>query len=113
MHQNPHNMAMYTQTGGAPPHGAPPQAMMHQQPPQMHQGQQQPPTNNQNTQSSMPSPLYPWMRSQFGKSIIVYMILFGNFYEARHLLTIRRSFLLQLKEISNKFLTVLIKIQSE
>lgn len=65
VHQNPQHMGMYTQSPGGPPVGAPPQAMMHQQPPQMHQGQQQPPANNQNTQSSMPSPLYPWMRSQF------------------------------------------------
>ncbi|CAD7083659.1 unnamed protein product [Hermetia illucens] len=64
VHQNPQHMGMYTQTGGGPPVGGPPQTMMHQQPPQMHQ-QQQPPANNQNTQSSMPSPLYPWMRSQF------------------------------------------------
>jgi len=57
---------MYTNPGGGPP-VPPPQAMMHQQPPQMHQGQPQPPPNNQNTQASLPSPLYPWMRSQFGK----------------------------------------------
>ncbi|XP_055850728.1 homeotic protein antennapedia isoform X2 [Episyrphus balteatus] len=67
VHQNHHNMGMYQQTTGVPPVGAPPQQMMHQQPPQMHQGGQgqQPPTQNPNTQSSMPSPLYPWMRSQF------------------------------------------------
>lgn len=59
-------MGMYTQTGGVPPVGTP-QGMMHQQSPQMHQGQQQPPPNSQNTQASLPSPLYPWMRSQFGK----------------------------------------------
>lgn len=58
---------MYTQTGGVPPVGTP-QGMMHQQSPQMHQGQQQAPPNSQNTQASLPSPLYPWMRSQFGKS---------------------------------------------
>lgn len=62
-------MGMYTNTGGGPP-VAPPQGMgMHQQgPPQLHQGQQQPPPNNQNTSASLPSPLYPWMRSQFGES---------------------------------------------
>jgi Antp family protein len=47
------------------------QPMMHQPPnqPPIHQGQQQqqqPPPNN-HTQASLPSPLYPWMRSQFGK----------------------------------------------
>lgn len=61
-------MGMYTQTGNVPPVGTP-QSMMHQQTGQMHQGQQ-PPPNSQNTQSSLPSPLYPWMRSQFGKYII-------------------------------------------
>lgn len=68
-HQNPnqHNMGMYTQTGGGGPPVAPPQGMMHQQAPQLHQGQQQAPPSNQNTQASLPSPLYPWMRSQFGK----------------------------------------------
>lgn len=59
-------MGMYTQTGNVPPVGTP-QSMMHQQNAQMHQGQQQPPPNSQNTQGSLPSPLYPWMRSQFGK----------------------------------------------
>lgn len=59
-------MGMYAQTGGGPP-VATPQGMIHQQPPQMHQGQPQPPPNSQNNQSSLPSPLYPWMRSQFGK----------------------------------------------
>lgn len=58
-------MGMYSQTGGGPP--VTPQGMIHQQPPQMHQGQPQPPPNSQNNQSSLPSPLYPWMRSQFGK----------------------------------------------
>lgn len=64
-------MGMYTQSGGGPP-VAPPQGMIHQQPPQMHQGQSQPPPNSQNTQASLPSPLYPWMRSQFGKYIILF-----------------------------------------
>lgn len=59
-------MGMYTQTGGVQP-VATPQGMMHQQSPQMHQGQQQPPPNSQNSQASLASPLYPWMRSQFGK----------------------------------------------
>lgn len=59
-------MAMYTQTGGGPG-VASPQGMLHQQQTQMHQGQQQVTPNSQNTQSSLPSPLYPWMRSQFGK----------------------------------------------
>ncbi|XP_022218333.1 homeotic protein antennapedia isoform X2 [Drosophila obscura] len=73
VHQNHHNMGMYgQQQTGVPPVGAPPQAMMHQGqgPPQMHQGhlsgQHTPPSQNPNSQSSgMPSPLYPWMRSQF------------------------------------------------
>lgn len=59
-------MGMYTQTGGVPP-VATQQGMMHQQNAQMHQGQQQPASNSQNTSASLPSPLYPWMRSQFGK----------------------------------------------
>ncbi|CRK95196.1 CLUMA_CG008696, isoform A [Clunio marinus] len=67
-HQTPHNMGMYTNSG-PPPVQQPPQNMMHQQPP-LHQGQpqqqQQAPPNN-HTQASLPSPLYPWMRSQFGK----------------------------------------------
>ncbi|XP_017130660.1 homeotic protein antennapedia isoform X1 [Drosophila elegans] len=73
VHQNHHNMGMYQQQTGVPPVGAPPQGMMHQGqgPPQMHQGhpgQHTPPSQNPNSQSSgMPSPLYPWMRSQFGK----------------------------------------------
>ncbi|KMZ01919.1 homeotic protein antennapedia isoform X1 [Drosophila sechellia] len=73
VHQNHHNMGMYQQQSGVPPVGAPPQGMMHQGqgPPQMHQGhpgQHTPPSQNPNSQSSgMPSPLYPWMRSQFGK----------------------------------------------
>ncbi|KAL9892827.1 homeotic protein antennapedia isoform 1-T15 [Glossina fuscipes fuscipes] len=70
VHQNHHNMGMYgqQQAGVA---GGPPQGMMHQGqgPPQMHQGhpgQHTPPSQNPNSQSSgMPSPLYPWMRSQF------------------------------------------------
>ncbi|XP_030381759.1 homeotic protein antennapedia isoform X2 [Scaptodrosophila lebanonensis] len=72
VHQTHHNMGMYgQQQAGVPPVGAPPQAMMHQGqgPPQMHQGhpgQHTPPSQNPNSQSSgMPSPLYPWMRSQF------------------------------------------------
>ncbi|XP_063707224.1 homeotic protein antennapedia [Culicoides brevitarsis] len=63
-HQNQQHMGMYTNPGGGPP-VPPPQNMMHQQPPSLHQGQQQPPPNSQNTQASLPSPLYPWMRSQF------------------------------------------------
>ncbi|TMW44356.1 hypothetical protein DOY81_010564 [Sarcophaga bullata] len=67
-------MGMYgQQQGGVPPvGGVPPQGMgMHQGqgPPQMHQGhpgQHTPPSQNPNSQpSGMPSPLYPWMRSQF------------------------------------------------
>lgn len=74
-HQNPHNMGMYTNSG-PPPVQQPPQNMMQHQPP-LHQGQpqqqQNPPPNN-HTQASLPSPLYPWMRSQFGK-----LGLFPNF----------------------------------
>lgn len=70
-------MGMYTQTGGVPPVGTP-QGMMHQQSPQMHQGQQQPPPNSQNTQASLPSPLYPWMRSQFGKFFPASCICFSG-----------------------------------
>lgn len=66
---------MYTNSG-APPVQQPPQNMMQHQPP-LHQGQpqqqQNPPPNN-HTQASLPSPLYPWMRSQFGK-----LGLFPNF----------------------------------
>ena len=60
---------MYQQTAGVTAVGAPQQGMMHQQPPQMHQGQQQAQSNNQNSGGGMPSPLYPWMRSQFGESL--------------------------------------------
>ncbi|XP_051863824.1 homeotic protein antennapedia isoform X2 [Drosophila nasuta] len=75
VHQNHHNMGMYgqQQTGVPPVVVSPPQGMMHpgagQGPPQMHQGhpgQHTPPSQNPSSQSSgMPSPLYPWMRSQF------------------------------------------------
>lgn len=72
VHPNHHNMGMYSQQQtGVPPVGAPPPGMMHQGQggPQMHQGhpgQHTPPSQNPNSQSSgMPSPLYPWMRSQF------------------------------------------------
>ncbi|ALC45274.1 Antp [Drosophila busckii] len=76
VHQNHHNMGnMYgQQQTGVPSAVAPPQGMMGhpgagQGPPQMHQGhpgQHTPPSQNPSSQSSgMPSPLYPWMRSQF------------------------------------------------
>ena len=70
-------MGMYTNSGAPPVQ--PPQNMMHQHPPihqqpQQQQQQQQPPPNN-HTQASLPSPLYPWMRSQFGK-----LGLFPNFF---------------------------------
>lgn len=46
----------------------------HQQPPlQQQPPNQQPPTN---TSASLPSPLYPWMRSQFGKSQIRQQAIF-------------------------------------
>lgn len=45
-----------THQQGPPPQGPPVQP-----------GQQQPPPNN--TAASLPSPLYPWMRSQFGKCL--------------------------------------------
>lgn len=60
-------MGMYTQNNGVPPVAAQQGGMIHQQSPQMHQGQPQSAPNSQNTQASLPSPLYPWMRSQFGK----------------------------------------------
>lgn len=77
VHQTPQHMGMYGQGGGVPP-VAPPQGMIHQQAPQMHQGQSQPPPNSQNTQASLPSPLYPWMRSQFGmyKIFILFFTIF-------------------------------------
>ena len=62
-------MGMYNNAGQPPVQ--PQQNMMHQAPnqPPIHQGQppqqHQPPNNH--TQASLPSPLYPWMRSQFGK----------------------------------------------
>ncbi|XP_067616365.1 homeotic protein antennapedia isoform X2 [Eurosta solidaginis] len=72
VHQNHHQMSIYgQQQTGVQTVGGPPQAMMHQAqgPPQIHQGhpgQHTPPSQNPNSQSSgMPSPLYPWMRSQF------------------------------------------------
>lgn len=80
------------QTGVPPVGGVPPQGMgMHQGqgPPQMHQGhpgQHTPPSQNPNSQpSGMPSPLYPWMRSQFGKcqgkwSTIPRNVLSGIFF---------------------------------
>jgi hypothetical protein len=64
-------MGMYTNSGA--PQVQQQQNMMHQQPPPIHQGpqqqqqQQQAPPSNNHTQASLPSPLYPWMRSQFGK----------------------------------------------
>lgn len=61
-------MGMYNNAGQPPVQ--PQQNMMHPNQPPIHQGQQQPqqqPTPNNHTQASLPSPLYPWMRSQFGK----------------------------------------------
>lgn len=59
MHQPPPQQHMMY--GGV--QGLSPQHQTHQQP--MHQAaQQQPPSN---TAASLPSPLYPWMRSQFGE----------------------------------------------
>lgn len=63
---------MYPQTG------PPTQQMMHQGGPQMHQGQpQQPPNSNQSSQN-MNSPLYPWMRSQFGEFL---QFVLSNWFE--------------------------------
>lgn len=59
--QQQHNMMYGGQAGGG---------NMHPQPHQQAALQQQQPPNQQpsnNTASSLPSPLYPWMRSQFGK----------------------------------------------
>lgn len=39
----------------------------HQQPPLQQQQQQQQPQQTANNPAALPSPLYPWMRSQFGK----------------------------------------------
>lgn len=41
----------------------------HQQPPMQGQPQGQQPPNN--TASALPSPLYPWMRSQFGEFCLI------------------------------------------
>nr|CAI5844017.1 unnamed protein product [Callosobruchus analis] len=74
---HPHQQQQHMMYGGQPPtqpgmHQPPP----HQQPPplqQQPQPGQQPPNN---TASALPSPLYPWMRSQFGE----YSIQTSNFY---------------------------------
>lgn len=74
VHQNPHSMGggggMYTNTG---PVGGPPQSLMHQQQQLGHQGQpqQQPPPSQQSAPASLASPLYPWMRSQFGECELI------------------------------------------
>lgn len=64
---------MYTNTGG--PVGGPPQGLMHQQTQQMGghpaQQQQQPPPSQQSAPASLASPLYPWMRSQFGECELI------------------------------------------
>lgn len=64
-HQQPHHQQQQHMM-----YGAQPAANMHPQPHQQPAIQQQQPPNQQapnNTASSLPSPLYPWMRSQFGE----------------------------------------------
>nr|AYO51640.1 antennapedia [Stridulivelia tersa] len=77
-HQNQGHM-MYGSQPPPPQHHGPPPPQHHQQPPPPPQQQQQPPppppqqqpqqppnnNNNNNNQPNLPSPLYPWMRSQF------------------------------------------------
>lgn len=69
-HQQQHMMYGGQQGANMHPQGPPghPQAPLQQQ-----QAQGQPPSGN--TASALPSPLYPWMRSQFGKliSMIIYL----------------------------------------
>lgn len=64
--QQPNHM-MYNNVNQPPPHHqqvvVSPQHQQPPGPPTQQQQQQQPPANNTNT--SLPSPLYPWMRSQF------------------------------------------------
>lgn len=60
-HQQQQHMMYGAQQGAMHQQGPP-----HQQPPIPQPQQQGPPTPN-NTASALPSPLYPWMRSQFGK----------------------------------------------
>lgn len=69
--QQQQNHMMYNNQQ-APPQPHHQQVVQHQQPPN-----QQPPNpqqGNNNNNSSLPSPLYPWMRSQFGESSIVIFI---------------------------------------
>nr|SPH30848.1 Antp [Metrobates hesperius] len=76
-HQNQGHM-MYSQPPPPPQHHGPPPPQHHQPPPPPPQQQQPPPpppqqppppqannNNNNNNQPNLPSPLYPWMRSQF------------------------------------------------
>lgn len=77
-HQHPqpnHNHMMYNNVNQPPqPHHQ--QVVVNQPPAQP--PPQQPPNNNNN--SNLPSPLYPWMRSQFGKfTLLVYLCGFRYF----------------------------------
>lgn len=81
MHQQSQQHMMY---GGVQQQQTP----MHQQVPHQQaqvppQGQQQPPNN---TAASLPSPLYPWMRSQFGKfsTLLLFLVLFLLFVYETH-----------------------------
>jgi Antp family protein len=82
-HQHQNHLQMYNSPQQQPPQQqVPPQHHVqvpppHQQAPPPHQNpnqgpppqQQTPPQQNNNPSAPLPSPLYPWMRSQFGKSV--------------------------------------------
>lgn len=78
-HHQPHHQQQHMMYGGQQAGNMHQQGPPHQQPPiQQQQAQgQQPPGN---TASALPSPLYPWMRSQFGKLHNKSIVLFLKFY---------------------------------
>ncbi|KAK9512230.1 hypothetical protein O3M35_000699 [Rhynocoris fuscipes] len=70
-HMTPHQHHAPNQQAPPPPPNQQAHMMYNSQPPPQasaHHQQQQAPPNNNNNNSNLPSPLYPWMRSQFGES---------------------------------------------
>nr|BAE97005.1 Antennapedia [Procambarus clarkii] len=68
--QQPQQQQPQQQPPGMDPNGGPPQDTSLHMAAQDHQGwgaQQQPQQQQQNASSALPSPLYPWMRSQFAE----------------------------------------------
>lgn len=67
--QQPQQQQAQQQPPGMDPNGGPPQDTSLHMAAQDHQGwpAQQQPQQQQNASSALPSPLYPWMRSQFGE----------------------------------------------